>query len=181
MGLTLVTAPVSQPVSLDEVKAHIGIETSDWDTMLNSWIKAATSLLERAGGLGMVTQTWRLTQASFAMPITFLRGPVTGISSIKYYDAAGTLQTLASSAYVADLVTRPAQIVAADGAAWPVTQARPDAVQIDFVTGFSDVPAELKLAICVVIANWFQNREAGGVPQGALQFLAPWRQSWGFA
>ena len=63
MGLKLITAPASTPVSLVEVKSYMRELTTDQDTLFTSLIAAATSYLDGPNGyLGraIITQTWEL-------------------------------------------------------------------------------------------------------------------------
>ena len=46
MGLKLVTAATAKPVTVDQVKAQAGIESSDWDALLALYLDAATQMVE---------------------------------------------------------------------------------------------------------------------------------------
>ena len=63
MSLILITAPGRYPVTLEETKAHLRVETDDDDAYLDSLIEMATACLDGASGLlgrCLVQQTWEL-------------------------------------------------------------------------------------------------------------------------
>ncbi|MCW1985340.1 UNVERIFIED_ORG: putative phiE125 gp8 family phage protein [Sphingomonas sp. R1F5B] len=181
MGLKLVTAATAKPVTLDQVKAQAGIESSDWDTLLGLYLDAATQMVEEWCSGSLCAQVWELVLPCFPETITLDRGPVTSVQTITYSKPDGTTATLAVSDYLTDLTTYPAAILPALDHAWPATQAVPEAVTVRFATGFADVPAAIKLAITITAAAWFATREIGNLPAGVMQMLEPWRQGWVFA
>lgn len=66
--------------------------------------------------------------------------------------------------YLVDKYCEPGRIFpGAPGAQWPVVMFVPNAVQIHFTAGYgsaADVPSALKVAIKMLVANWYENREA---------------------
>lgn len=181
MGLKLITAATGTPVSLAEAKADIGIESSDWDSKLELDIAAAVAMVEEWTGRSLAEQTWQLTLDDFADEIELPKGPVTGVSFIKYRDEARAEQTLGSSTYITDLVSDPQRIVLDPDASWPATAKIPNAVTVQFVTGYSSAPALLKKAVLFTVAAWFRDRESGQLPAGVITLLEPYRSQWIFA
>jgi Phage gp6-like head-tail connector protein len=59
-SLELVTAPVSEPVSLDEAKLHCRIEQTADDDYVTSLIEGAREFVERVTRRALITQSWRL-------------------------------------------------------------------------------------------------------------------------
>jgi Phage gp6-like head-tail connector protein len=66
--------------------------------------------------------------------------------------------------YVVDTHCEPGRIFpGSPGSLWPNVLFLPNAVQIHFTAGYGDaskVPAGLKVAIKMLVANWYENREA---------------------
>lgn len=91
------------------------------------------------------------------------RSPLQSLSSIQYYDPAGALQTLASSAYLVDNFSEPGRITPAPDTTWPATQARANAVLITFVAGYggsgASVPQSILHWILLMTATLYENRE----------------------
>lgn len=155
--------PASAPVTLAEAKLHCRVDGDDEDTLITALISAATSHLDGwSGVLGrcIVSQTWRQDLGAF--PDGDIRLPFPDVSAVTvaYTDTAGATQTLAGSAYhlTADAVS--SFLTLADGASWPDTSARPDAVHITMTVGFPAVPEAIKAAILLHVGHLYENREA---------------------
>lgn len=169
MRLNRITAPVSKPVSVADVKLHAQIDDSDRDNLITSLIDAAIAKIDGPDGIGyaMVTQTWQLSMDAFPCNIVLPLWPVADDATIviTYIDTDGADQTLDSSAYrLADGVIAPAY-----GTSWPSTRNIRSAVKVEFTAGsaLSAVPEDLKNAIKKSVLFWIDNLEAGG--KSALQ------------
>lgn len=168
-GLTVTTAPTSEPVTLAEAKNHLLVasSTTDDDVYITSLIAMARRYVEQKTKLRLITQTLTMTMDDFPRCgdriIHFPVGPVQSISSISYYDENGASQTLSSSLYETDVASRYARIGEVDGESWPDTKNKLNAVSVVFVAGFgaaSAVPQDLKGAMLLLIGHWFENRES---------------------
>lgn len=175
MGLTITIAPTAEPVSLDEVVAHCRIESAEENSLLLSLIVAARRLAEQQTGRALVTQTWKQTLDAFpAAEIALAMPPLRSVTSIKYYDTDGVLQTLGSSAYTVHPSGLVGLVAPAYGTSWPDTRARIDAVEIVFEAGYGSaaaVPQEIKQWMLLHIANWYENRESAGERRETLPFV----------
>lgn len=164
-ALKLVTPPAGEPVSTDELKAHLRVEHSSDNSLIDGLNKAARLQLEEITNRAFMQQTLLhvLPDWPAAGRIKLPRSPLISVSSVKYYDTAGVLQTLSAAAYVVDAVNEPGQVFPAYGYVWPTVQAdRPDAVQIEYLAGFptaAEVPENIKHAVKFLAAHWYENRE----------------------
>jgi hypothetical protein len=122
-------------------------QSSLWTQQVWPWIWNQTNLIGN-----------RLPNAWYTLWVP--RSPVKSIVQIKYYDLDGNLQTLDPSTYLLDNNGLQARITPAFGLYWPPTQMRMDAAQIDLVCGYDTVPEAARLAICMLAAAWFDQREA---------------------
>jgi uncharacterized phiE125 gp8 family phage protein len=177
MPLKLITPPSEEPVSLDEARAHLRLESGE-DDYLSDLIAAARRHCESFQGRGYATQTWDLYLDGFPRGcIKVPLPPLQSITFIKYKDCSGVLQTLDTSAYVVDAYSEPALVFRAYGESWPSTYPEPNAVQIRFVAGYgaaSDIPPEIKQAILLKIADLYENRgdeQAGKRMEEAVESL----------
>lgn len=94
--------------------------------------------------------------------INIPRPPLRSIASVQYYDFRGTLQTVDPSVYTVSLGA-PARIQPAYSQVWPLARPTIDAVQVAFVAGYGDAaacPAPVVTAIKMMVAHWFEHREA---------------------
>jgi uncharacterized phiE125 gp8 family phage protein len=195
-GLSVVTPPVEEPVTLAEAKLWAKIDLPDDDPLVTGLIAAGRDYAERFCNRALVTQTLLLTLDSFgpdpleterffafAPPLSMVlrlpRAPVQSVTSVQYIDTAGNLQTMPSSQYLLDVVTEPARICPAWGQVWPVTQPyRPAAVQIKFVAGYgaaTTVPDGIKRAIKTWLADAYYNRETPRTLETVDALLWPYR------
>lgn len=157
MFTKLITAPASYPIDLTAAKAHLKVEHSDEDSLITSYLDAATQYVETLSGLHLVSQTWEQHQHGFYCLNYLLKLPVQSITHIKYYDGDNVLQTLDSSAYRLQAPYKGrAWLEATD--TWPSTYCRSDAVQIRFVAGFSTVPERAKQAVRLALGVFHGER-----------------------
>ena len=203
MALRLITAPAVEPISLTEAKAHLRINHTDQDTLIELYIKAATAYVDGENGFlgrALVTQTWELvidefpTEGEILLPLP----PLQSVTSIEYDDGDGLPQTLATSEYTVDTVSEPGWVTFGEGG-WPTTFDGINAVRIRYVAGYSpssdsppdltaNVPASIKAAMLLLIGSMFANREqtivgviASQLPFGVEQLLRPYRIQRGMA
>lgn len=166
MGLTLVTPPVVEPVSLEEVKAQLNYLADDKDSYIEGLIKAATRHVEKTLGLSLMERTYRLTLDAFADAIELPRGPVSAVTALQYVDADGITQTVSTGDYSTDLVSSRQWLVRNSDAFWPTTIDAVNAVSVTYTAGFDALPDEytdLKHAILLLVSHWFNVREAVNV------------------
>lgn len=177
----ITAAAASEPVTLDEVKAQSRIETTDEDTYLGGLIAAARAHVESYCGLRIITQTVAAKCDSFADLETLPIAPVASVSSVTYVDPAGATQTLSASVYEVRADGLTASIVLKYGQAWPSIQDG-SRITVTAICGTATAPAEIKHAILMLTAHWFNNREAVGqnntapVPMAVEALLANWRR-----
>lgn len=179
-------APASLPVTLAEAKAHCRVDSDDEDLLISALIDAATSHLDGwSGVLGrcIVSQTWRQDMGAFPVAEISLPFPDVTAVTIAYTDTAGASQTLAGANYHLTADGISAVVRLAEGASWPDTAARPDAVRVTMTAGFSEVPAAIKVAILLHVGHLYENREAvvtgtivADLPMAHAALIAPFRR-----
>lgn len=163
MGLQVVTPAASEPITLTEAKAQLRIEFSDDDTLIGSLIKSARSTCEDITKRQLITATYKLTLDCFPAEIIVPKAPLQSVSSIKYYDTDGDLQTLNSDLYQVDAESEPAIIVPAYNQNFPDTRAMKNAVEVEFIAGYgdasTDIPEKIRDA-CLLYLTWrYEDRE----------------------
>lgn len=184
MGYVLVTPPAIEPINLDEAKAHLREESNDSDALISTLIVAARQYAEGDTRRSFITQTWRTESFGFpgavsfnalltghpserATNINYLRlahGPVQAITGITYIDENGVVQTLDPTNYVADLSRDIPRVYEAPFEYWPICLVQPGCVKVTYTVGYgaaaANVPQALRSAILMLLAHWYQNREA---------------------
>jgi len=155
--------PTVEPVSVAELKEHARIDHGHEDERLAGLIKTARMMVEKDTRRKLCTQTVVLNLDYLPTYIVPEVLPIQSITSIQYYDANNTLQTLASATYEADLYAEPILIRPAFGQTWPTTYDRFNAVAVTMQAGYgaaSAVPEDAKQAMLLLASHWVEHREA---------------------
>lgn len=147
----LVTAAASGPLTLLETKLHLGIDFSEKDALVQSYLDSAVMDFEDTTRRALVASTWDYTLPEWPIEdaIVLPKGQTVSVASVKYYLEDGTESIYPSQCYEVDLVT--GEIRLKRDAAWPsavLRVSRP--IIIRFVAGWANaaaVPANIKTAL----------------------------------
>jgi uncharacterized phiE125 gp8 family phage protein len=201
MATVQTSAPVVEPVSLLDVKAHLRIDTADEDSLLQSLIMTARLHIEVALGLALITQTWSCyfdqwpsTQEPRAatlhrppsldaliIPIS----PIKSIDAIRVYADDGTFIALPLTGFLMDVVSRRARVVRRFATALPAPGRKLNGIEVAVTAGFgatsADIPAPIRQAHLLLVAHWYEHRDPAEigtpearVPAAVSSLLAPW-------
>ncbi len=179
MTLFRTVEPAVEPVTLAEVKAQLRIAHASEDTLLAGLIRAARDEVERATGVALIDQTWRLVLDRWPRNATVLlqRHPVREVLSVTVYGAEGEAALLPPADYQLDPLSRPARLHI-DRAPDPLR--RMNGVEIDFSAGFgeagTDVPDMLKRAILQLVAHWYEFRAFVGAGDQPVSYPATYER-----
>lgn len=175
-AIKLITAPTSEPFNVHDAAAAALIDADlleDAHTydLLASLVIASREQAESATRRALMTQTWELYLNEFPYwEINIPFPPLQSITSIKYVDTDGVLQTLSSSLYLVDDKSEPAIITPAYGEVWPTARYQRNAVTIKFVAGYASanlIPAGIKMWMKMRIKDMFDNRSRFTVDERA--------------
>ncbi|MGY3527700.1 putative phiE125 gp8 family phage protein [Bradyrhizobium sp. USDA 4452] len=172
-------------MSVADAKAHLRVDYSDDDVMIEALIAAAQAAIEgpEGRGLALTTQSWVMTLDSWygyryetwwtqakvydqvvRSPVKIPLFPVQSVTSIQFVAPDGTTQTLDPSEYRADVSRQPARLVPEFGHVWPVHRFVPSPIAIEFKAGFGDtadkVPRDLVQALKLLLKHYYDNRDA---------------------
>lgn len=134
-NITVRTGPTAEPISLAEAKAHCRVDGSDEDALLTALISAARAHAEGVTNRLMMTQAMRATFERFGE--MKLKAPLRKVASITYMDESAVAQTLSASSYVVEYDEVPGCVELAYMATWPSTYVHPQAVSVDFISGYA--------------------------------------------
>ena len=179
MPLILTTPPAAEPVSLTEAKAHLRVTHADDDAYINKLITAARRAIEQRTSLRFITQGWSLFLDCWpASAVSLQLSPVSTIEDVITYGEDDTPSAVDPAHYYLDHVSQPARCVLRDGRTAPRGGRPVNSVEVCFTAGFgadgNAVPAELRQAILLTVAHWFEHRgdeKGGSLPLAALELL----------
>ena len=185
MGLELITAPATEPVTLAEAKAHLRVDAADEDALITRLIAAAREQAERLTGRAFIAQSWILRRDSWpenpARALEIPKPPLIEIASVSVYDRSGAQIILSNDLYIVDDASAPGRVVLKRTCVLPADPREADAVAIAFDAGYgedaSDVPAAIRTAVLHLTAHLYESRgDKNAVPPAqALALLAPFR------
>ena len=186
MALVLTSAPVSEPVTVPEAKAHLRVDGEAEDALIASLILTSRLHIESALGLALITQSWRLSLDSWpgAPQIELPLHPLQSVDEVRVINEAGDAALVSASQYLVDIASQPPRLIRRTAIAVPSQPAR--GIEIDFTAGFGDeaddVPAPIRQALLLLVAHWYEHRdpiEVGAtetaVPAAVSQLLLPYR------
>ncbi len=187
MATTLLTAPVVEPVTLSEAKAHLRIDHTAEDSVLTEMIVAARQALEDASDLALITQSWQVALDAWPGAVVELpKRPAQSVTEVRVTGLDGVAAILVSSAFELKTAGGMARLVKTPSAIWTGPGRLVGGIEIDYVAGYgsaaSDVPRALRQALLMVIAHVYENREllsresGAPLPAGVDALLAPYRR-----
>jgi uncharacterized phiE125 gp8 family phage protein len=184
----LLAGPAEEPVTLAEAKAWVKVDGADEDALLATLITAARLHLESVTGRALLTQSWRLVLDAWPAggEVRLPVAPLSALTAIRAFDEDGDEHTIGLAQFLVEPGGTPVRLVLpATVAGMPVLRQR-FGIEIDYVAGFgeaADVPQELKQALLVLVAHWFEHRDAvviagsgAVIPFGFDRLIAPWRE-----
>ena len=185
MGIKRTIQPASEPITLIEAKAHLRVDHTDDDAYITALIKAARGSAEAFTQSSFFTQTWVKSASRFVDIMDLPRGIVQSIESVKYYDVDNVQQTVNAADYFLTSPSNKSYVQVVETGWPPSLYYRNDAVQITYITGYSDVadiPTDIKQAILMSIGHLYENRQdvivgsqVNAMPMASKHLLTPHR------
>ena len=175
--------PTIEPVTTEEAKLFLKQDDSTDDDLIDGLIAAARQHVETYTGRALITQTWLLSLEKFPGEFVLPHPPLQSVTSVKYTDTDGVQQTLSGSTdYTTDAEAVPGRILLAYGQSWPTPRDMKNAVEATYVAGYgdaaADVPDVIKLAIKLLVAEWYENRAAVGQAPETVNRILGFERVW---
>lgn len=185
-GNTIVTGPADEPVTAEELWAHLRTDETDFPDALD-YITAARTHIETATNVAMVTQTVRMTidhwpngaeawwdgvrqfpiseiyGANSMTSVQLPRWPLASIVSVTTYDEDGTATVIdVTNTFDVDTYSNPGRLTLKRGAVWPSSMRSNNAIQIIYTAGHGAQPCEVpmmyKQAVKQLAAYMYEHR-----------------------
>ena len=187
----LVTAPATEPLTLNEVKLFLRVDDTTEDDLITSLITAARGLVEGHTWMPLISQIWAMQFDKDELNLlvwNINKAPLISVSSITYYDSDNNIQTLAASSYEVDIYGSPARFRIKT---MPSVYDRMNALQLNFVCGYANaaaVPQPIKQALYMIIGHLYENRQdvitgtqVNEIPMASEYLLQPYRNNFIYA
>ena len=164
MSWKVTTEPASEPLTTVEVKNYLKVDFTDDDDLIDILIMSARQWVEKHCNIGLLPQT--ITEVYDTWPTG--RGwdlsvsPLRSVTAISYKDSAGATQTWASGNYTVDDYQLPSRIQRGYGVTSPTLHDSFNAVSAVYTVGYDDasgIPAPIRMAMFLTIADAYENRE----------------------
>jgi uncharacterized phiE125 gp8 family phage protein len=190
--------PTDRIVSLAEMKAHLRVDHTDDDSLIDVYTIAAEQRVDGPFGItgrAFRPQRLRASFGSFGAKICLPFPPLISVDSIAYLDTNGVEQTFAETGnwrVIGAGTERGAEIVPLYGVVWPSLLSTSDAdlVRVAFTAGYYSaaspendrVPEIVKACVKLIVGDWYEHRPssvigatAAPTPFGAENLIAPFR------
>ena len=163
---------------VDDLRSHLRLGTGfDEDTLqdkvLSGFLRAALAAIESRTSKVLIARSFRMQLTDWAPDKAqeFPLAPVTQIITVQLLDANDVASTLSPAVYrLKPDTTRPSLVAASS--TLPSVGAGGTA-QIDFVAGYggwSEVPPDLRQAVMMLAAHFYENRNETHLGQGCMPF-----------
>lgn len=185
-SLKRVAAPAAEPVTLAEAKAHVRVDTSTDDTLIEGMIKTAREWVEDYIDRALVSQqlTMKLDalygEIELPRPPMVASGTATAVTITYTTGESGSTATLGTSSYRVDRDATPGVIRTTYNGSWPSHLLDANSVTVTWWAGYgsaSDVPQRVKSAMLMCIHELYEKRGDGQMPEAAKRLLDT--VSWG--
>ncbi len=150
------------------------------DDLITALIVAAREYAEGFQNRAYITQTWELWLDDWPSDcISIPRPPLQSTDfKIEYYDTDNTKHTWSSDDYSVDINHEPGRVFRNSGKSWPSESLRPrNAICVTYTAGYgdaaTDVPQKIRQALLLLIAHYYENREAVVIGQGFTPTTVP--------
>lgn len=179
MTLIRTVDPSAEPVTVAGLRQHLRLDHGSEDDFLTALLRAARQETERATGLALIDQNWRL--ALDRLPdsgrVALAVHPVREILSVTVYGSDGEASLVSPSGYELDTLSRPARL---HFEARPTPLRAMNGIEIDFSAGFgeagTDVPDTLRRAIVLLAAHWYEFRSSFGPQDQPVSYPAAYER-----
>lgn len=173
MALVRSVNPTNLAIAVDDVRDSLGLDDAVDDLFLQRLIREATAMVEYRYDISVMSQTWKLYQASWyerpyykqqagIYSIELPKPPFSAVSSIAYTDQNGNAQTWSESSTGYQLANHGSRvrIRPAYNQNWPTLRGVFDSVVITWTTGaasYQDVPWQVKHAIRAIVTLRYES------------------------
>lgn len=190
-GIKVLTEPTQEPITLQEAKEYLRVEDNTDERNVRPLIETARRWFEEHTGRTLVQTTYQQFLDTFTDHedplwegmrtgpdlnfyknyITLSRTPVASVTHVKTYNDSDEATTFAATKYYVDNAREPARIVLRKGQTFPTALRVANAIEIQYVAGYSSVsaiPEAIRVGLLQHIAHLYEHRGDMGDTQGSM-------------
>lgn len=170
----VITAATVEPVTVDEAKTFLRVDTDADDVLIGALITAAREYAEHYTQSTYATVEYESALDAFPVDAITLPNAVSGateVESVTYLDAAGDLQTVDAADYVLSEYGMSPYIYPDPVFSWPAAGSFPNAVRVRYTVTVESPPAVARVAMLEMVAHLYEAREDGGEPPQSVRRL----------
>jgi uncharacterized phiE125 gp8 family phage protein len=180
MPLQRLTDPTEEPLSLEDLKTQLRIDTDTEDDLILRLARAAREQVEQLTGRAMLTQSWQQSFDDWGEGSLFLDiAPARAVTEVSVLQEDGSEEIIPAADYLLN-----GQRVVFTGA-MPKPSFPQNGIHVTFEAGQSDaadIPAALVQATALLTAHYYERREPyeneriSAVPETVMALLSLYRQ-----
>ncbi len=159
------TGPQVEPVTMDEVKAMAEVDGTRFDTLLETYIKAAREAVEDHLKKVLIEQTLVLSLDWWPEPLKLPRPPLISVVEVRTLTEEGVETAYSSDNYFVRTDTLPGQVVIKTGVTPPINTDRyHGGFEVEYKAGYGsdpdEVPARVRHGIMLLATHLLENPSA---------------------
>lgn len=149
-------------ISTSDLKDHLRVTSSDEDALVNSYRTAACQFVENYCNTRLTSQSVYFYAQAFGAIGEFQIGPVISVSAVEYKTSkTGSYITLDSANYYVEKARVPALIKFMTAPSTDGDALAP--IRVTATCGYATTPEALVHAVRLLVAHYFENRQAAEV------------------
>lgn len=166
----VITGPLIEPITVDEVKDFARIDGTDEDSILQEFITAVRINAEKYLHRALIEQSIRLVMDEWnAGEIELPKSPLISITKVETVDEDDIATEYDSANYYAETVSTPGRLVIRKNSTWPTNTERDVAgFRIEYKAGYgalaTDVPSGIRLGLMMWATIVYETRVIGEAP-----------------
>lgn len=168
MALQLRSGPAIEPVTLSEAKNFLRLDSTEDDVLISSLITAARIYIETTIGKILITESWSyfIDKWPKSNTVYLPLNPIQEIEEVRFYSDEETYQIIPPADYSIDIISNHPRLKFKGAQQAPISSQALNQIEVRFIAGYgdnlSDIPADLKQALLMLCAHWFEQRDPIG-------------------
>lgn len=172
-----ISEPAAPAVPVAMLREHLRVSDAAQDVYVLGALSAATGYVERYLRRSLIAQVWRLDLDAWPTgPVELPFAPVIAVMEVRYIDPEGADVALDPGVWLFHPGLTPARLALAPGQEWPAVRQQIAPISITYRAGYGEtwnaVPEDIRHAIMMMAAHFYENREAVVVGTTAAQVPA---------